>query len=326
MSISVNHFVNNYYDKWIAGRGLSSDAMQKSAEKHADTINQRVQKVMQNRDVAASVSISREGKEKLMGAEAEKAMREGCDLIYKSVDKSDVFSLQEGSKWQVFADYLDESDAYSQMGLNRSDVQDAMKQSTVDGGALAGEQVYTDGHGKQLDSNEMALLTESSMAALQTFSDSFLQGEVKEGFDALIKQYGDHMEKQMAGYRSVEEDFNHALASLDENAQANLENFRNAEGISDSNRILIGVKNKLGGVSHSADEQNQYHSALKELFSQMDSTNQKDSMEQIRQKFVSYVSGNSSDSNVKNYVSRQSKWVLASVEQSWKKLMGLKQS
>ena len=324
MSLSVKNFVNNYYDQYIAKRTLSSETMQKFAQKHADDMNQRVQSVAKDRDVAASVSISQEGKEKLMGEEAEKAMREGVDLIYKSADKSDVFSLQEGDKWQVFTDYLNYTDAYEQMGISKSAVQDAMRGSTVNDGALAGERVYTDGNGRQLDSNELSLLSQSSVAALQKFSDSFLQGETKEGFDELIRQYGAHMSKRLDGYQSVEEEFNHALASLDANAQANLENFREKEGISDSDRVLIGVKEKLGGVTHTQKEQEEYHSTLQNLFRNMNSSNVDDTMEQIRQQYVSYVSGNSEDENVKDYISKQSKWVLGSVEQSWKKLFGLK--
>ena len=326
MSVSVNNFVNNYYDQHIAGRTLSSETMQKFAGKHADEMNQRVQNVAKDRDVAASVSISQEGKEKLMGAEAEKAMREGVDLIYKSTDKSDVFSLQEGDKWQVFADYLKDTDAYSQMGISEADVNKAMRGSTVNSGALAGENVYTDGDGRQLGSNEMSLLYESSVAVLQKFSDSFLQGDTKAGFDELISQYGAHMSRQLDGYQSVEEEFNHALASLDANAQANLENFRDKEGISDENRILIGVKEKLGGVSHTAEEQQQYHNTLKNLFGNMNSSNLEDSLKQIRQQYVSYVSGDSDDKNVKDYVEKQSKWALGAVEQSWKNLLGLKQA
>ena len=325
MNIAVKNFVNSYYDKQIAGRTVSSETMQKFAERHTDDMNRRVQNVAKDRDVAAAVSISQEGKEKLMGAEAEKAMREGVDLIYKSADKSDVFSLQEGDKWQVFADYLKYTDAYTQMGIRESDVNNAMRGSTVNSGALAGENVYTDGDGRQLDSNEMSLLYESSVAALQKFSDSFLQGDTKAGFDELISQYGAHMSKQLEGYQSVEEEFNHALASLDANAQANLENFREKEGISDSNRILIGVKEKLGAVSHTAGEQEQYRNTLKNLFGNMNSSNLEDSLKQIRQQYVSYVSGDSEDKNVRDYVEKQSQWVFKEVGQSWKNLLGLKQ-
>ena len=326
MNISVNNFVNNYYDQHIAGRTLSSETMQKFAGKHADEMNQRVQNAAKDRDVAASVSISQEGKEKLMGAKAEKAMREGVDLIYKSTDKSDVFSLQEGDKWQVFADYLKDTDAYAQMGISESDVNKAMRGSTVNSGALAGENVYTDGDKRQLDSNEMSLLYESSVAALQEFSDSFLHGDTKAGFDELIQKYGTHMEKQMKGYQSVEEEFNHALASLDERSQANLENFRDQEGISDENRILIGVKEKLGSVSHTTGEQKQYRNTLKNLFKNMNGSNMEDSLGQIGKAFLSYVSGDSSDSNVNDYVGKQSKWALGTVEQTWKNLLRLKQS
>lgn len=97
---------------------------------------------------------------------------------------------------------------------------------------------------QQLNSYEAHLELASSTAALQHFSDTFLSGDVKTGFDQLIQDYVRHNTKKVMDYQSVEERFYAARAKIKPlNAPLTYEQSRH-----------LSMTNKLGKTIYTHEE------------------------------------------------------------------------
>lgn len=315
---SIHDFESFYYENFIARKeGELSNELNENYDKKEREVKSALNEYMKNNDVVASISISKEGKEKLFGSYAEEMMKQGINLLYKEVDKSDVFSIREGNKWAVFNDYLKYTNAYDNISIDQNAIQGIMSDVIINDGAEVGECVYTDKNGRQLDSGELSLLLESSTEALHRFSNSFLEGNVKDGFDELIDKYYNHITLQLNGYQSVDEEFNHALASLNLGAKQNLEKFRDSEGILSDNRMIIAMKEKLGSVYNSDSMKKQYVSSVRKLFTEINNQNYKETLDKIQEQYIKYTSGYSNDDNLKNYIQNRSGRVFEQVYKSW---------
>ncbi|REJ31055.1 hypothetical protein [Caldibacillus debilis] len=135
----------------------------------------------------------------------------------ENADPSDIFSYRPRDQWLVFSQYLYESKYFE--SLNNEEVKkvESILQHITDGvDSLApypGINLF--GISKeQQHSYEAHLELASSTAALQYFSDAFLSGDVKAGFDQLIQDYVRHNTKIAMNHQSVEERFIAARAKI----------------------------------------------------------------------------------------------------------------
>ena len=86
------------------------------------------------------------------------------------------------------------------------------------------------------------------------------------------------------------------MASLSIGSVENLENLRKSHGISRDNRIIIGIKEKLGSIEYSDVEKEQY---------------------------IAHIAGNSSDDDVRKYIENRSYHVFEQISKSWNGIIDL---
>lgn len=139
------------------------------------------------------------------------------DIGVQNADPSDIFSYRPQDQWLVFSQYLHESKYFDSLSNEELKKVESILQHITDGMDSLAKNAGINLFGikkQQPDSYEAHLELASSTAALQHFSDTFLSGDVKKGFDQLIQDYVRHNTKKVIGYQSVEEIFYAARAKI----------------------------------------------------------------------------------------------------------------
>jgi hypothetical protein len=139
------------------------------------------------------------------------------DINVQNADPSDIFSYRPQDQWLVFSQYLHESKYFDSLSNEELKKVESILQHITDGMDSLAKNAGINLFGikkQQPDSYEAHLELASSTAALQHFSDTFLSGDVKKGFDQLIQDYVRHNTKKVIGYQSVEEIFYAARAKI----------------------------------------------------------------------------------------------------------------
>ncbi|WP_044747633.1 hypothetical protein [Bacillus alveayuensis] len=139
------------------------------------------------------------------------------DINVQNADPSDIFSYRPQDQWLVFSQYLHESKYFDSLSNEEVKKIESILQHITDGmdslAKYAGINLFAIKK-EQLNSYEAHLELASSTAALQHFSDTFLSGDIKKGFDQLIQDYVHHNTKKAMNYQSVEERFIAARAKI----------------------------------------------------------------------------------------------------------------
>lgn len=139
------------------------------------------------------------------------------DINVQNADPSDIFSYRPQDQWLVFSQYLDESKYFDSLSDEELKKVESILQHITDGIDSLSEYTGINLFGmrkQQLNSYEAHLEFASSTAALQYFSDTFLSGDIKAGFDQLIQDYISHNTKKVMDYQSLEERFYAARAKI----------------------------------------------------------------------------------------------------------------
>ncbi|NSL51888.1 hypothetical protein [Calidifontibacillus erzurumensis] len=184
------------------------------------------------------------------------------DINVQNADPSDIFSYRPQDQWLVFSQYLHESKYYDSLTDEELNKVESILQHITDGidslATYAGINLF--GIKKQqLNSYEAHLELASSTAALQHFSDMFLSGDVKNGFDQLIQEYVRHNSKKVMNYQSVEEIFYAARAKLNPlNATLTYQQTRH-----------LSMSNKLGKTVYTHDEIKSVIKNYQEMFKEI---------------------------------------------------------
>lgn len=139
------------------------------------------------------------------------------DINVQNADPSDIFSYRPQDQWLVFSQYLHESKYFDSLNDEELKKIESILQHITDGMDSLAKYTGINLFGikkQQPNSYEAHLELASSTAALQHFSDTFLSGDVKTGFDQLIQDYVRHNTKKAMNYKSVEEIFIAARAKI----------------------------------------------------------------------------------------------------------------
>lgn len=134
----------------------------------------------------------------------------------KNADPNDLFSYKPQDQWLIFSQYLHDSNAFDDLSNQEVyELEKILKNITdgLDSLTSGGISLYSGIH-RQLNSYEAQLELASSTAALQHFSERFLSGDVKQGFDSLIQDYVKHNQEKVDNHQSIEERFYQARARL----------------------------------------------------------------------------------------------------------------
>lgn len=139
------------------------------------------------------------------------------NIDVENADPGNIFSYRLGSQWLVFSQYLHEAQFYD--SLSNEDVQkfESMLKQITDGTDSLMKFAGVGEFGvlkKQLNSYEAQIEFASSVAALRHFSETFLAGDVKAGFNALIEDYLRFNKKRVMEHQSIEERFYAARAKI----------------------------------------------------------------------------------------------------------------
>ncbi len=204
------------------------------------------------------------------------------DENVRNADPNDIFSFRPRDQWMVFSQYLHDNEVFDSLSNDQMSEMESVLQRITDGlDSLTQSGVdYYGGTKTQLDSYEARLELASSTAALSYFSDKYLSGATKEGFERLTAQYVEHNTKKVDQYLSIEEKFYAARARL-----PLAHNGLNAESASH-----LAMTNKLGKTSFSEEELEKVSQAYSEAFEKLKSKNDiPDRLQTVRNQLLEFA-------------------------------------
>jgi hypothetical protein len=246
------------------------------------------------------------------------------DINVQNADPSDIFSYRPQDQWLVFSQYLHESKYFDSLSDEELKKVESVLQHITDGMDSLAKYAGINLFGikkQQLNSYEAHLELASSTAALQHFSDTFLSGDVKTGFDQLIQDYVRHNTKKVMDYQSVEERFYAARAKIKPlNAPLTYEQSRH-----------LSMTNKLGKTIYTHEEIESVIKNYQEMFK--DIKNEEDlssvllkAKEQLLAFVTKGISPKDADYQLaKDFVTQRSDDTFKRIENYWKMIWQGKQ-
>jgi len=241
------------------------------------------------------------------------------DKAFYVPDPDGIFSYSPYEQWEVLNNYLQESGHLDSL---TEEEKESMKQMLQDMtyqldsiSYSAPSVIFKDG--KVLDSYELQLELDSSKAAFQYFSNKFLGGSVKEGFDKLSNEYTLRHEKKMQGYQSHTERFHTALSKMDLSHMS-------IDLNGDSKQRML---NKLGKVEHTDLE---IQDLQKFYVSQFELIEKKSDIQSallnVKEQMIAFLMKGISEKDVdafqaKEYISTKSENTFKLMEDFWNKLI-----
>lgn len=241
------------------------------------------------------------------------------DIHVQTADPNDIFSYRPKDQWLVFSQYLYDAGAFDGMSNEEMAEIESLFQQLTDGlDSLTELGInFFGGVKKQLDSHEAQLELVSSTKALQRFSETFLDGDTKAGFDALIEQYWIHNEKKVRGYRSIEERFYEARSKL----------HLATVSLSAQQAKRLNITNQLGKSYFSEESLIQLRERYSILFDRLASEEDHFAIfnllkEQLLDFATQQVSDNNKDA-AKRWISERAADTFARIQAYWDKLLQL---
>ncbi len=306
-----------------------------------NNMNGRITEEIEKRGIAdnpaVSVSLSEESKRLLLSKEgADKLQKDVEELYQKNAaaqienGSTDEFAVKGTDQWLIFSEYLYKNGFYDNMSDEEVKNTEQLLMQVTDGmddvfswEHNAGIDLYDEFHGKQLDSGEANLELESSTAALKYFSENLVDETDRAGFNELIDKYYSHNSDLLNdGYMSIEEKFNVGRSRLPEGVKEKLEKKRSAENQrSEQAAKELAIRDILGGITHSAEDSKSNNSEIASLFAQMNQENQSNIMQQIKDKFLKFVTNGSDNEAVKEHINKHAEHVFSNINDYWTELM-----
>lgn len=246
------------------------------------------------------------------------------DINVQNADPTDIFSYRPQDQWLVFSQYLHESKHFDSLSDEELKEVESILQHITDGMDSLAKYAGINLFGikkQQLNSYEAHLELASSTAALQHFSDMFLSGDVKAGFDQLIQDYVRHNTKKVMDYQSVEERFYAARAKIKPlNAPLTYEQSRH-----------LSMTNKLGKTIYTHEEIESVIKNYQEMFK--DIKNEEDlssALLKAKEQLLAFVTKGISPKDAdyqlaKDFVTQRSDDTFKRIENYWKMIWQGKQ-
>lgn len=244
-------------------------------------------------------------------------------------DPSDIFSYRPQDQWLIFSQYLNDNGIFD--GKNAKEIEeienllvditdglDNLEIATQKGRDIkSGSKPIT----QQLTSAEAQLELASSTAALQLFSEKYVTGDVKEGFQQLIEQYTKRNEARVLSYTSIEEKFYQGRAKIFETRHMDTTSL-NAE-----QKHNLSITNKLGKINYTEAEISQMIEGYKEKFGMLQNKSDVDILiAQLQEELSKFVTKGISKQDkdyegANNFVKEKSAKTFDRIADYWKKLL-----
>ena len=246
------------------------------------------------------------------------------DINVQNADPSDIFSYRPQDQWLVFSQYLHESKYFDSLSDEELKKVESILQHITDGMDSLAKYAGINLFGikkQQLNSYEAHLDLASSTAALQHFSDTFLSGDVKAGFDQLIQDYVRHNTKKVMDYQSVEERFYAARAKINPlNAPLTYQQARH-----------LSMTNKLGKTIYTHEEIESVIKNYQEMFKEIKNEEDLSSvLLKVKEQLLEFVTKGISPKDVdyqlaRDFVTQHSDDTFKRIENYWKMIWQGKQ-
>lgn len=235
------------------------------------------------------------------------------DINVINADPSNIFSYRTSDQWLVFSQYLHESQFFALLSDEEVQKVEAILQHITDGMDSLAEFTGINLFGiskKQLNSYEAQLEFASSTAALKHFSNTFLSGDVKDGFDELIQDYIHYNKERAMKHQSIEERFIAARAKL--------------TGLTYHKTRELDVTNKLGSTVFTETEIAEIMKRYEEQFANIQ--NEEDIAKvlmETKQILLAFVTKGISPNDrnylfAQNFVSERAEDTFSRIEAYWK--------
>lgn len=293
---------------------------------------------------SAKVSISQEDMDFLCSeAGFEKMKKDAEELYLKNVqtqktiaagrEESDVFWNNTGNQWMIFSEYLYNNDFYTDMTDEEvQEMEKTLAQITAGMDHLSRSQYTTGiefsdyyGHGANyfMSSGEVLLELESSTSALRFFADKYVSEDKKEQFEELIDQYHSHNTEIIGEYVNPMESFSKMVHGIHSGKYPG-SSVLNMSGEKKVDEYKYTVMS--GGISKTEAEKAAFQ---KELASMFDAIGKGEPLldafwEQLKDKYVSYVSDDSEDESFRDYIWDNSTHTVNRIQNYWNDLVSPK--
>lgn len=327
----------NYYTGALAKRQQETQISEKNiSEERLAEIGKAIQSEFNslggNRD-GVKVSVSQDTLDFLCSSDGLAKMKQDAEDIYvanlrqqqrlaEDRDPSDKFWNNTGDQWLTFSETLYNSGFYDNMSdeqvmefenlLERiTSGMDNLSKSQFNTGIDFGQEQST---GKFfMTSAEAVTSLESSVAALQYLSDKLLPNDLKDEFNGMIDMYKKHNEEIMSEYKSPMESFDRVVADIYKTGRGHMASKPVEE-------YMYYVK--LGEIEADEEKDNGYRTTISDIFKKYMMAGKSDiAMGMLKNQFEQYVTDNSDDQGLRQYVSREAEDVFANIQDYWKVLI-----
>ena len=246
------------------------------------------------------------------------------DMNVLRANPDDIFSYRPNDQWLVFSQFLYDESFFAFASIKEMNQTEAILQNItagLDSLTLRGINFGGDTPKTQLDSYEAQLELSSSVSALSYFSEKFLSGDIKKGFDALIGDYAEHNLKRLENYKLIEERFIEGRAKLFSERPMLYSVERTPERAQS-----LSITNKLGKTEYTKEEVAAITQQYTEMFEKMKEQGDSSILKDIHEKLLEYVlkgiPKNDSDyAAAKTFVDARAEDTFNRIENYWKALL-----
>ena len=311
-------------------------------------ITNKLKEAMQGIDRGNSqsvrVRISQEDRDFLCSeAGFEKMKKDAEELYLKNAEtqkkiaagreETDVFWKNTGNQWMIFSEYLYNNDSYTDMTDEEvQEMEKTLAQITAGMDYLSRSQYTTGiefsdyyGHGANyfMSSGEVMLELESSTSALRYFADKYISEDKKEQFSELIDQYHSHNTEIIGEYVNPMESFSKMVHGIHSGKYPG-SSVLNMSGEKKVDEYKYTVMS--GGISKTEAEKAAFRKKLASMF---DSIGKEEPLsdafwQQLKDKYVSYVSDDSEDESFRDYIWDNSTHTVNRIQNYWNGLVSSK--
>ncbi|MFB7155835.1 hypothetical protein [Lysinibacillus sp. NPDC056232] len=265
---------------------------------------------------------------KYLKAMTEKEIAE-MDMLSVNPDPSDIFSYRPQDQWLIFSQYLSDTGFFTGKDTRTIDEIENMLVDITDGldnldiSQMKGRDIKAGRTpiAQELSSTEAQLELAASTTALKFFSEKYLTGDMKQGFDDLIDQYVKHNESRVINHASQEEKFYRGRAKVFEMRGMDTSTLK-AERKKD-----LTITNKLGKTNYTIAEITEMIESYKEKFSTLKNQSEVDAlMSQIQKQYLEFATKGISpydkvDEAAKGFIQDKSEKTFNRIADYWKKLL-----
>ena len=334
MKINGNDFFMGAYLERKNQADTNSSGI-KLSQNQAERINIGIKQALSSLNTQTGnvrVSVSKEDMDFLCSDAGFKKMKADALELYKlnaeqqkkiNINKNgdDVFWEHTGDQWLAFSKMLNDEGFYN--GMSDDDVkkmENVLSDITAGMDHLSRSQYHTgivfsdakDSFHFFMSRADVLTELESSSSALKYFSDKFLTGIAKEGFDKLIEDYRRHNEEIITNYVNPMESFHKIVAGINKTAK---------EFVSETPVDDYKFSVQMGNIAKSGTEEAAYRKNIQDIFDLYYPSHDYDNLlGKIKEQFVRYTTDESNDDEFKDYVLKQSNYLFKHMANMWDRL------